>query len=508
MKRNIVFLLLVGFMICIGSQIAHAQTLTQYAKQRNQELAERQRQEQANYEKARKEGTMTALKQYLSMYPKGKYTPDVKSRIVELEKKEEQEMYDYACRVETSQAYDAYLKKYPKGRYVNEARGRIEDMELWKRTKSDNTINAYRYYLSASKTKSFAQLANDAITDIESKDAWSLICNSSSRSAIESFVRKYPKSSCLSEAKRKLNEVTAVELYEQGDLQSAYNKFESAGGRSLIDISNRGKYDACLEYVEYKRLNESSVQPELIAFLKKYPSSKYYQSVSNLLALRKAQSLSLFSSKSNFDEVLSYAKDKPTRDKVQHYINEAKRDYRHYKRHQWMKRVLSNGNILQFGIELMDMGFGADNSDHSLFYYNMGLSVKLGNYASPVQLEVGLKPGYVIYSSTVKTTYDSMWGGYTNTYTRTETDAFFHMPLYTKLKLNLCGFYDSKCYIAGLGTYNAVRNKSFEKEYSVGVGMGFAWEEWDWFALYYKQDIESNVKNGNAYVASSIVYYF
>ena len=487
---------------------ANAQTLKNYAKQRNQELAERQRMEKTNYEKACQKNTLAAYNEYLSMYPKGKYVQDVRKRVAEIERKNEQDLYDYAAKVETAQAYEAYLKKYPNGRFAQEARGRLEDMELWKKAKSANTIAAYRNYLSTSKNKSFAQLANDAITDLESKDAWNAIKQSSSKSVIENFIQKYPKSSCLPEANKRLNELTAVELYGQGDLQRAYDKFEAAGGRYSIEYSNRSKYDECLEYVEYKKLNSYTKESDLLAFLKKYPSSRYYDQVSNMVAIAKAKNFSMYASSYTFNEAMSYAKDKTTKNTVQSYIDNTKKSYSQYKRQQRHKRVMANGGYVKFGLEIMDLAFAGTTSGEgqSTMYYNMGLSVKFGNYKAPVQFEVGIKPGVV--HTEFESWYHGSYYDYDYGYETSETKTFFHMPVYAKLKLNICDAGRSKFYIAGLGTYNAVRDKQLENEYSLGGGAGFAWKKWDWFALYYKQDLENDYHLEDKFIGTSFVYYF
>ncbi|MDY4500035.1 MAG: hypothetical protein SPE04_10775 [Prevotella sp.] len=487
---------------------ANAQTLKNYAKQRNQELAERQRMEKTNYEKACQKNTLAAYNEYLSMYPKGKYVQDVRKRVAEIERKNEQDLYDYAAKVETAQAYEAYLKKYPNGRFAQEARGRLEDMELWKKAKSANTIAAYRNYLSTSKNKSFAQLANDAITDLESKDAWNAIKQSSSKSVIENFIQKYPKSSCLPEANKRLNELTAVELYGQGDLQHAYDKFEAAGGRYSVEYSNRSKYDECLEYVEFKKLNSYTKESDLLAFLKKYPSSRYYDQVSNMVAIAKAKNFSMYASSYTFNEAMSYAKDKTTKNTVQSYIDNTKKSYSQYKRQQRHKRVMANGGYVKFGLEIMDLAFAGTTSGEgqSTMYYNMGLSVKFGNYKAPVQFEVGIKPGVV--HTEFESWYHGSYYDYDYGYETSETKTFFHMPVYAKLKLNICDAGRSKFYIAGLGTYNAVRDKQLENEYSLGGGAGFAWKKWDWFALYYKQDLENDYHLEDKFIGTSFVYYF
>lgn len=500
--KIVIYLTLISCMLVGFSFETNAQTLKNYAKQRSKELAERQRMEKSNYEKACKEGTLSALNDFLSMYPKSIFFEDVKRRIAEIEKKKEQDMYDYATKVETEQAYVAYLKKYPNGIFATEAKGRIEDMELWKKAKTTNTIDAYHSYLKASKNKSFTQLANDAITDLKSKEEWEVIKHSPLKSIIEDFILKYPKSSCLSDATKRHDELLGVEYYEQGYLQRAYEKFEAAGGRYKLESSNRIKYDECQEYVEYKKLSSSSKESDLLAFLKKYPSSLYFNQVSNMVAIAKAKNLSMFASSYDFIEALSFAKDKETSNTVQSYIDNTKRSYTHYKRQQRHNRVMANGGYIKMGFEIMDFavaGFSGGDSNQKTLYYNVGLSVKFGNYKSPIQFEVGIKPGVVYTLPKISNSY-----GHT---TKKET-TYFHMPVFSKLKINLCDAGSSKMYIAGIGAYNAVRDNAFENEFSVGGGLGFAWKKWDWFALYYKQDVENKLNIDDKYIGTSIVYYF
>ena len=488
---------------------ANAQTLKNYAKQRNQELVERQRMERSNYEKACHKNTLAAYNEYLSMYPKGKYVQDVRKRVVEIESKNEQELYDYATKVDTAQSYEAYLKKYPTGRFAQEARGRLEDMELWKKAKSANTIAAYKNYLNTTKNKSYSQLANEAITDLESIESWEHIHNSLSKSEIESFINRYPKSSRLQEANKRIDELTGVELYEQGNLLRAFEKFESAGGRYSLSDSNRSKYDECKEYVAFKSLNSSSKESELMDFLKRYPSSKYYDQVSNYVAIAKAKNLSMFSNSSDYNESLMYAKDKATRNAVRIYIDDAKKSHSKYKRQQRINRIKENGGLIKYGIEVMDFGYAGLSSSYnqSSLYYNMGFGVKYGNYCSPVQFEMGFKLGFVITRYNVTEYHESYYGD-RYSYDVITPKTYFHMPIYAKMKINLCSAGKSKLYIAGIGTYNVVKDSGCENDFSAGGGIGFAWKKWDWFTLYYKQDIQNRALLDNKSLGTSFVYYF
>jgi hypothetical protein len=176
--------------------------------------------------------------------------------------------------------------------------------------------------------------------------------------------------------------------------------------------------------------------------------------------------------------------------------------------------MMANGGYVKWGIEIMDWGFSLNSAsskskDNLTMYYNMGISVKFGNYKSPVQFEIGIKPGYVSakYSYYVTDSY-SYGYGYSYSQKKNETRTFFHMPIFTKIKINACDLESGIIYIAGLGTYNAIREKLYENEYSIGFGVGMAWEKWDWFALYYKQDLENKKQLNDNFLGTSFVYYF
>lgn len=175
---------------------------------------------------------------------------------------------------------------------------------------------------------------------------------------------------------------------------------------------------------------------------------------------------------------------------------------------------------VSFGIELLDFGINkvSTKRNKELNYYNIGLVLRLGDYRSPVQLELGVKPGRISWeNSNASDGYYDEDGDYYdkdgNHYPE-YNDMFIapfrklHLPVYSKLKVNLFdGIGDSKVYIGGLLIYNALRKELYENKYSVGAGAGIAWKHWDWF-VYYKQDTKHNSIVNDRYVGLSIRYFF
>ena len=149
-----------------------------------------------------------------------------------------------------------------------------------------------------------------------------------------------------------------------------------------------------------------------------------------------------------------------------------------------------------FDLELIPAMYNYTDSEVDyVMYYNVGLGIRLGNYKSPVQFEIGAKPGLVVYTLW----YDS----------EDETKASFHLPLYARLKIGLWGGYSSKWYIDGVGYYNAVKESFLESDFSASAGLGVSWRHWDWRILYYKQDIAAKYTYKDYKVlGTSFSYYF
>lgn len=453
-SSHILFLITI---VIFYSEFTNAQTLTKYVKQKQQEVAEMQRIEKQKYDQACQKGTLEAFKEYVKVYPKGKYIDDINKR--------------------------------------------IEDFDLWSKAASENTISAYNRYLSNSKYKSFKDKADAAIHDLQAKEEWNSVKNSSDISDIERFMSAHPNSSCISDAKKRMHELSAVSLYNSGNLRGALDEFDAAGGRYSLQNANRKLYDKCKEFYDYSRLTGSSKESELDSFLKTYPNSEYSDDISNKLALVKAKGLTMFSTEYSLNSVLAYAKDDDTRSQVRNYYEARMREYSQYKKEQRRAKRRLDGGIVNFGIEISDIAINPasyDNMDNDIDYvmsYNVGVGIKLGNYKSPVQFEIGAKPGLVFYT---------LWHGSDD-----ETKTKFHLPLYARLKINLGGGSYSKWYIDGIGYYNSIKESFLEDDYSISAGLGVSWRHWDWRILYYKQDIDAtHTYSDYKFLGTSFGYYF
>lgn len=428
------------------------------------------------------------------------YQQQIKKEVAEKQRIEKQR-YESACEKGTLEAFQEYIKLYPKGKYAVDVRNRIEDYNLWSEAVKTNTIEAYNNYIATSKFKSFKDKANEAIKELQSKEKWESLKTSNSISEIEMFIKTYPKSSCVDKAQKRIHELKGVNCYLANDLLNAYQEFNKAGGKFALEQANQSKFDECQEYWDYDNLTTYSTEEKLLEFLRKYPSGKYSDEVSNRVAISKARSLTMYSGNYSFNEALGFAKDETTRNIVKRYYEAKQKEYSQHKKAQRRIKRQRNGGIMNFGIEFMDLAFNPsmysdmDNDVDYVMYYNVGLGVRIGNYKSPVQFEIGAKPGLVVYT---------LWYG-----SEDETKTSFHLPLYARLKIGLWGGYSSKWYIDGVGYYNAVKESFLESDFSASAGLGVSWRHWDWRILYYKQDIGTKYTYQDyKFIGTSFSYYF
>lgn len=161
-----------------------------------------------------------------------------------------------------------------------------------------------------------------------------------------------------------------------------------------------------------------------------------------------------------------------------------------------------NGGTVNLGLDFLDSGLNGAYDDCTLWYYNVGLMLRFGNFKDRVQFAIGIKPGIFGYTEEVYS------GGY---YYDTENQTAFHMPIVGQLKLNLFKTSEnSRFFIYGKYQYNAVRVEDIEAEMAWGAGLGIAWKHFDW-AIYYRQDI-GTVKNydykNQHYFGISMIYYW
>ena len=151
-----------------------------------------------------------------------------------------------------------------------------------------------------------------------------------------------------------------------------------------------------MEYNEYSKLGHYATEAALLNFMRKYPNSKYSNEVSNKIAVAKARNLGDYASSYDYNQALSYAKDSYTRNSVQSYIstNKKKQKERRNAMKSWERK--QNGGTVNLGLDFLDLGLNGAYDDCTLWYYNVGLMLRFGNFKDRVQFAIGIKTGYIL----------------------------------------------------------------------------------------------------------------
>lgn len=498
-------------MLIFNSIQANAQ-LVKYVNDKKQEQAEKKRLELERYNNAISSESIDEYREFLELYPKGKHADTIRVYV------NEYDLWQRATNTNTIPGYENYLSNSKLKKYKQQADDGIKELqkliekESWSKAVSLNTINSYEEYISNSKFHSYQDEAEKAISEIKSQNEWQRIEFSNIKSDFETFEKHFPDSKYSDNAQKRYHELNAVEYFEQNMIEYAYSEFLLAGTPDKFRAVNKEKYLDCVEEYQFARLNTNSSDMELKNFLDNYPASSHYDTVSNMYALYLSQIMTMDSNESQLSNALAYAKDEETKNAVNQRYQTLKAQYEAYQKEQQHQqklarralthnKVMANGGYVLFGIEPLDFAY-ATKDDY--FQYNIGLNVKFGNFHSPVQFEIGAKPGYIF-----KLMKESSYSYYSYSYKNDEKlKSYFHMPIYAKLKLNLGGPDKYKFYISGQGFYNSIKEKELESDFSVSGGIGVAWRHWDWLIIYYKQNVNSDLIENYKFFGTSLVYYF
>ena len=260
-----------------------------------------------------------------------------------------------------------------------------------------------------------------------------------------------------------------------------------------------------MEYNEYSKLVQNASEADLRSFMKKHPNSQYTDEVSNKLAVVKAMNFGDYASSDDYTQALSYAKNSYTRNTVKSYISMNKKKQKDRRNALKSQERHQNGGTVNFGLDFLNIGLNGLYDDCTVWYYNVGMILRFGNYKDRLQFAIGLKPGILGYTEDVKIG-NSYYG-----YGDKEDRKAFHMPAVGQLKLNLFNISENSIlFLYGKYKYNVVRIDNVEGEMAWGVGCGMGWKHFD-CSIFYSQDIGNvrklQYKNQN-YFGISMIYYW
>lgn len=311
---------------------------------------------------------------------------------IKKQKQRVHQAYLDACRTGTISAIQNFISKYPNSEYVSSAKSRIEDYSLWQKAKEQNTITAYNYYLSQSSILAYKNDAEDAITTIQSEIEWNDCKTSNDEDKINSFIKNYPSSKYVNQAKYRLNILKGERYYASKNYNLAYTYLNEADNFQTLIGAPATHLKMINETREYESIMSNSDVSKVKSYLKTLSTySPFYVPTSNKLALLLGSALSTYSSEYSMNEALAYAKDDDTRAAVKRYISKAKADKAYYERQRkknahkrWWNKNFKVGIDADFGTNINGES-GAD------MFYSTGLLLRFGNVDNVFSLVTGLK---------------------------------------------------------------------------------------------------------------------
>lgn len=297
-----------------------------------------------------------------------------------------------ACKAGNISALQNFISKYPNSEYVSSAKSCIEDYSLWQKAKEQNTITAYNYYLSQSSILAYKNDAEDAITTIQSEIEWNNCKTSNDEDKINSFIKNYPSSKYVNQAKYRLNILKGERYYASKNYNLAYTYLNEADNFQTLIGAPATHLKMINETREYETIMSSSDVSKVKSYLKTLSTySPFYVPTSNKLALLLGSALSTYSSEYSMNEAWAYAKDDDTRAAVKRYISKAKADKAYYERQRkkiahkrWWSKNFKVGIDADFGTNINGES-GAD------MFYSTGLLLRFGNVDNVFSLVTGLK---------------------------------------------------------------------------------------------------------------------
>lgn len=133
--------------------------------------------------------------------------------------------------------------------------------------KEQNTITAYNYYLSQSSILAHKNDAKDAITTIQSEIEWNNCKTSNDEDKINSFIKNYPSSKYVNQAKSRLNILKGERYYASKNYNLAYTYLNEADNFQTLIGAPATHLKMINENREYETIMSSSDVSKVKSYL-------------------------------------------------------------------------------------------------------------------------------------------------------------------------------------------------------------------------------------------------
>lgn len=164
--------------------------------------------EEDKWREAKVKNTLEAYEFFLSEFKAGNFSPEAKTRIMEIRA---ENLFNQIQAAPTEELCQNYLDKYPKGKdlqAVSELKYELGEERFWANTKKENTLAAYEAYLAEYPNGRYVEEAKEGRdTQKNGLKAWKEADALYTIASFEAFIQHYKDSEYFDDATTKLKEL-------------------------------------------------------------------------------------------------------------------------------------------------------------------------------------------------------------------------------------------------------------------------------------------------------------
>lgn len=252
-----------------------------------QKQAQLEQVEQAYWKSIMSGSDPEAFKEYLRLYPRGKFVREATARLSDLQ---EVAYWNSIAGSRSAEPFKDYLQKYPSGKFVKDARAMLNELEEaadWSLILASPDADKLKAYLLKYPGGKFAKEANSRIAELTEASHWTSALSSGKPEMLKSYLQKYPTGKFAKEAFARLVELEEIDYWNGVSKSSNAEDF-----RTYLRKYPRGRFAASAN-VRINEITEKSYwntvsgtgTPEgLKSYLEKYPNGAYADLAKSRLA--------------------------------------------------------------------------------------------------------------------------------------------------------------------------------------------------------------------------------
>lgn len=332
----------------------------------------------------------------------------------------------------TEQALQNFIATHPDSDFVPQAEAYLADHQLWSTARQTNTKEGYLDYLRQSTLKSYKTEAEEAIRQFEMEEAWNECHNSGSTTLLERFIETYPTSIHVNDAQYELHLTKAKTYYDNHQNDLALRHYQEAHKIHPLTGEHERRYQELKIAKRFEELKTSSDLEALQQFYAQLPNnSPYLNTISNRIAVVRANRLNSYSTENDYNNALYYACDDITKNYVNGKISAAKKSQRERVREEKReKRKADRAYRRRHPVKFFSVGWDIADCYLGKDFFNVetGINFRFGQCNHVFNFLIGANAQYFIPTSDLSDFYY---------YQSWDFDSFFKFAIPASIRFNI-----------------------------------------------------------------------